>query len=176
MTRILTVDDEPDLVWLIKRILEKRNESFEVIEAFSGREGLERARKEKPDVIILDVMMPDLSGWEVARELKEDEETKHIPIIILSVITEKEGIKKSFEYAKADYHVGKPFEIDVLLKIIEIAAIAKNKEEITKEIEKAIARNKKMKEVLNMINPKIYNYKYEFLEKAETSAKNIKDN
>lgn len=171
MTKILTVDDEPDLVWLIKRILERRNESFEVLEAFSGKEGLEKARKEKPDVIILDVMMSDINGWDVARKLKESEETKHIPIIILSVITEKDGVKKSFEYAKADYHVGKPFDIDVLLKIIEIAAIAKNKEEITKEIEKAIARNKKMKEVVSMINPKIYNYRYDFFEKAENCAK-----
>lgn len=165
MTKILTVDDEPDLVWLIKRILQRKDESYEVIEALSGKEALEKARKEKPDVILLDIMMPDLNGWEVARELKKSEETKNIPIIILSVITEKEGIKKSFEYANADYHVGKPFDINVLLKIIEIAAIAKTREEISKEIEKAIERNNKMREALNMINPKIYGYKYDFLKK-----------
>lgn len=160
MAKILAVDDEPDLIWVLKRLLEKRGE-HSIIEALNGKTALEKTKKEKPDVVLLDIMMPDIDGWEVSKELKANPETKDIPIIMLSVITEKEGIQKSFEYANADWHVGKPFDMDVLLKIIEIAS--KKEKNLTEEIKKSVERNLKMKAVFGMINPKLTDYRYNFL-------------
>jgi len=162
MAKILAVDDEPDLIWVLKRLLERRG-GHDIISAENGKSALEKTKKEKPDLVLLDIMMPDIDGWEVCRELKNNTETKDIPVIMLSVVTEKEGIKKSFEYANADWHVGKPFDIDVLLKIIEIAS--KREKDITEEIQRAMERNAKMKAVLEMINPKLTEYKYNFLTK-----------
>lgn len=160
MAKILAVDDEPDLIWVLKRLLERKGE-HSIIEAQNGKTALEKTRKEKPDIILLDIMMPDIDGWEVSRELKSNTETKNIPIIMLSVITEKEGIQKSFEYANADWHVGKPFDMDILLKIIEIAS--KKEKDLTEEIKKSVERNLKMKAVFGMINPKLVDYRYNFL-------------
>ena len=72
MARILIVDDDPDIVESVATVLRKKN--HEVIEAYGGEEGLEKAKNEKPDAIILDVMMPDKDGYEVCKELKADPE------------------------------------------------------------------------------------------------------
>jgi CheY-like chemotaxis protein len=80
--RILIVDDNHSLVLATERVLQK--EGFDVITAYDGLEGLEKARAEKPDLIILDIMMPKMDGYEVCRQLKDDPATTQIPIIILS--------------------------------------------------------------------------------------------
>ena len=80
--RILIIDDNHSLVLATERVLQK--EGFDVLTAFDGMEGLERARAEKPDLIILDIMMPKMNGYEVCRELRGDPATAQIPIIILS--------------------------------------------------------------------------------------------
>jgi len=83
-TKILIVDDEPDVL----RILEKRltGNGYQVVSADSGYRALQMARKERPDLIILDIDMPDIDGGEVAARLKEEEATKHIPVIFLSCL------------------------------------------------------------------------------------------
>lgn len=80
--RILIVDDNRSLVLAAERVLQK--EGFDVITALDGLEGLEKARTEKPDLVILDIMMPKMDGYEVCRHLKSDPATAQIPIIILS--------------------------------------------------------------------------------------------
>lgn len=80
--RILIVDDNRALVLASERVLQKNG--FDVITAFNGLEGLEKARAEKPDLIILDIVMPKLDGYEVCRQLKSDPDTTRIPVIILS--------------------------------------------------------------------------------------------
>lgn len=80
--RILIVDDNRSLVLAAERVLQK--EGFDVLTAFNGQEGLERARAEKPDLIILDISMPKMDGYDVCRQLKSNPDTARIPIIILS--------------------------------------------------------------------------------------------
>jgi two-component system sensor histidine kinase/response regulator len=74
------VDDEPDILYLIKRIIEKQG--YEVLTAENGRTCLEKAKKHKPDLVLLDIMMPDLSGWDVSVDLKSNDESKDVPVVI----------------------------------------------------------------------------------------------
>jgi CheY-like chemotaxis protein len=104
--KILLVDDEPDIVYLVRRFLEIGG--YTVVEAYGGREALEKTEKENPDLVLMDVMMPDLDGWEVSRSLKSSEDTRHIPIVMLTVRTSHDSRQKSNEYAFADAHLGKP--------------------------------------------------------------------
>ena len=80
--RILIIDDDPDLVDTICMVLE--NSGLETVPAYGGREGLEKAREKGPDLIVLDIMMPDLKGYDVCRELRTDPKLSGIPIIMLT--------------------------------------------------------------------------------------------
>lgn len=116
MNKILIVEDESDIQTLVHRILTANG--FEVFEASDGEEGLIKAVSRKPDLIILDLMMPGLSGLEVCRLLKARQDTKHIPIIILSALArdiDKEYARK----AGADHYMSKPFLTDDLLVSID---------------------------------------------------------
>ncbi len=86
LKKILVIDDEPDFVEMITMTLESAD--FEVISAYSGDVGLEKAREEKPDAIILDIMMPEKDGFITCKELKAGSDTEHIPILILTGIRE----------------------------------------------------------------------------------------
>jgi len=110
--RILVIEDQPPIVNMLKMRLEAHN--YEVIIAGDGQEGLERARKENPSLIILDVMLPKLSGYKVCQLLKTDPKYSPIPIIISSGRTPQE-IKKVSQEVGADAYVSKPFEAEVLL-------------------------------------------------------------
>ena len=85
--KILIVDDDPDLVEAVSIILESKG--YTVAAAYGGVEGLEKAKTEKPDLIVLDVMMPDKDGYEVCRELKADEKYRSIPILLLTAVVSK---------------------------------------------------------------------------------------
>lgn len=113
MKKILVIDDEPDIVFLIKLILEK--EGYKVIEANSGKEGIEMAKKEKPDLILLDIMMPDMLGWEVSKKIKADEELRKTPVAMLTVKSAAEDKLRSLEEAGADWHIAKPIDREKLL-------------------------------------------------------------
>lgn len=82
--RILVVDDEPDFCSIVQGQLEK--EGYEVELAYNGVEGLEKIRANAPDAIVLDVMMPEKDGYEVCKELKEDEATAGIPVVLLTAV------------------------------------------------------------------------------------------
>jgi DNA-binding response OmpR family regulator len=159
MKKILFVDDEPDLMKVVVKLLSAHG--FGVIRATTGRRGLEMAGSEQPDIILLDVMMSDLDGWEVARKLKAQENTKNIPIVMFSIMAEEKYRKRSFEYANADWHVPKPFDIDVFITLLNLAA--EKPENREKLIESAIKRDEKMRSLLEMINPKLLSQKYSFL-------------
>lgn len=115
--RVMVVDDDPDVVILLNKVLSKRG--YKVVSSLSGEEAIEKALKEKPDIIFMDIMMPTMNGWEAARAIKENEKTKHIPIIFLSVRKEPEDIEKSLKYAHADEHIGKPINFNKLYEVIE---------------------------------------------------------
>ncbi len=117
MAKILVVDDEPDIVNIVERILKKHG--FETIGAYGGEETLNILKKEKPDLILLDIMMPGMDGWETARRIKENPETKDIPIVFLTVRGEEEDQEKSFAYSKANAHITKPIIEEKLVATIK---------------------------------------------------------
>jgi two-component system alkaline phosphatase synthesis response regulator PhoP len=104
--RVLIVDDEAPIRLLCRVNLEA--EQMEVLEAGDGPSGLEAARKERPDVILLDVMMPGLDGWRVAEELLEDPATSSIPIVFLTARAELRDRARGLDLGGLDY-VTKPF-------------------------------------------------------------------
>lgn len=114
--KILIVDDEKDIVETIKVRLEGNN--YEVIAAYDGEEGLEKARTVNPDLIILDVMMPKVGGFRVCDDLKLDPKYKKIPIIILTAKTQEKDEEFGHEVG-ANAYITKPFESDELLAKIE---------------------------------------------------------
>jgi two-component system, OmpR family, phosphate regulon response regulator PhoB len=106
MTKVLVIDDEPPIRLLCRVNLEA--EGMAVVEAPDGPTGLEQAREEQPDVVLLDVMMPGLDGWRVAEQLLEDERTNRIPIIFLTARAEFRDRAKGLDIGGIDY-VTKPF-------------------------------------------------------------------
>jgi len=93
--KVLVIDDEPDLVEMIRMALERQ---FEVVTAYNGKEGVEKARSDKPDAIVLDIMMPEKDGFTACQELKGGAQTASIPILILTGVGEFFGRSK---YSKA---------------------------------------------------------------------------
>ena len=116
MAKLLLVDDEKQLVEMVQMRLEANG--YEVVTAGDGQEGLEKAKTEKPDLIMLDVMMPKMDGYKVCGLLKNDARYKNIPIIIFSARAQQEDADVGKE-AGADAYVTKPFEPPVLLAKIK---------------------------------------------------------
>ena len=119
--KVLIVDDDPDLVKAVTMILESKN--YNVVAAYGGVEGLQKAKAEAPDLIVLDVMMPDKDGYTVCKELKSDPEVSHIPVLLLTAVvshisttryTQQMGLE-----TEADDYIDKPVEPEVLVDRIE---------------------------------------------------------
>jgi putative two-component system response regulator len=111
LAKILVVDDEPSIVDLLTRFL--RREGYDVVTATNGREALECVQQEQPDLILLDVTMPELDGFAVCKTLKEDERTALIPITMLTGLDDREHRTQGIE-AGADDFLTKPFEQSIL--------------------------------------------------------------
>ena len=114
--KILVVDDEVDLVETVRFPLEM--EGFDVLVSYNGEDALNQARKEKPDLIILDLMLPKLDGYKVCRLLKFDERYKHIPILMLTAKTQEKDKTLGMETG-ADEYITKPFEMDYLMEKVK---------------------------------------------------------
>jgi two-component system alkaline phosphatase synthesis response regulator PhoP len=114
--RILIVDDEPDVLMLTSLRLEKHG--YEILTAVNGRDAFDSIQKEKPDLVLLDLIIPVTYGTEVCRRVKNDENLKHIPIILYTahgeVMTEEKA--KSFG---ADDYIAKPFDTEELMNKVE---------------------------------------------------------
>jgi DNA-binding response OmpR family regulator len=110
--KILIVDDEVDLVKTIRLSLE--TEGFMVMASYDGEDALNQARKENPDLIILDIMLPKFDGYKVCRLLKFDKKHKHIPILMLTAKTQEKDKTLGMETG-ADEYITKPFDVDELL-------------------------------------------------------------
>jgi two-component system response regulator VicR len=115
--RILCVEDEPEMIDLIRLILERRG--FEVLGAVGGEEGLEAIRREKPDLILLDLMMPDVDGWEVYRQVKADDELQHIPVVVVTAKAQSIDKVLGLHIAKVDDYVTKPFGPNDLVESVQ---------------------------------------------------------
>ena len=112
MKKILVVDDEQDILKVVEMRL--KVSGYQTVSAADGQEALEKIRTEKPDLVILDLMLPKINGYEVCRMAKFDDKTKHIPIIILSALHEQKEREKAMACGAESYFL-KPFDFDLLL-------------------------------------------------------------
>jgi two-component system, OmpR family, response regulator VicR len=115
--KIICIEDEPEMIDLVKLILSRYG--YEVIGANGGRSGLEAIRKHKPDLVLLDLMMPDMDGWEVYQQMKADSEMKEIPVIVVTAKAQSIDKVLGLHIAKVDDYVTKPFGPDDLRNSIE---------------------------------------------------------
>lgn len=141
-TRVLVVDDEAPIRLLCRVNLEA--EGMEVLEASDGIEGVEAARTRRPDVILLDVMMPGMDGWQVAERLVEDESTTHIPLIFLTARAELRDRAKGLELGGVDY-ITKPFNP------VELASVVERLLERVRRGERDELRREKIAELRNLL-------------------------
>ena len=114
--RVLTVDDEKLIVLAIRHNLKLAG--YEVLEAYDGREALKTIEAERPDLIILDVMMPELNGWDVLSCIRDDPELQDIPVIMLTALGQDGDVGETIRRG-ADFHLTKPFEPRHLLEIVQ---------------------------------------------------------
>ncbi len=114
---IMVVDDNPDIVTIVKTILEVKG--YVVQSAFSGQEVLSLLKEQKPDLIILDVMMPQMDGLEVLTRLKGDAGTASIPVILLTAKVQYEDVLGGYKMG-ADYYITKPFTSTQLINGINL--------------------------------------------------------
>ncbi|MCD8025149.1 MAG: response regulator [Candidatus Gastranaerophilales bacterium] len=113
--KILIVDDEKDITETLSFMLHA--EGYEVIAGYDGEEGLKLAKEQAPDLIILDIMMPKINGYKIARLLKYDNKYKHIPIIMVTARTQDTD-KLIGEETGANEYITKPFEFEEILKCV----------------------------------------------------------
>ena len=142
--KVLVIDDEPPIRLLCRVNLEA--EKMEVLEASDGPTGLEKARNEEPDVILLDVMMPGLDGWQVAEELLGDERTRSIPIVFLTARAEVRDRARGLDLGGIDY-VTKPFNPT------ELAPLVRELVQRVDQGEREEVRREKIAELRDLIEP-----------------------
>ena len=114
---VVCIEDESEMIDLIRLILGRRG--FELTGATGGAEGLEAVRRVKPDLVLLDLMMPGMDGWEVYQQMKADEELKHIPVIIVTAKAQSIDKVLGLHIAKVDDYITKPFGPQELIQSIE---------------------------------------------------------
>jgi CheY-like chemotaxis protein len=115
--KIMVVDDEDDMRYVLRRFLE--DENYEVMETKGGPQCFEMIKTEKPDLIILDILMPGMNGWDVCKVIKEHGEFPDVPVSMLSVLSDAADVRKSRDYALADVHISKPIDFDILSNAIK---------------------------------------------------------
>jgi DNA-binding response OmpR family regulator len=115
--RVVCIEDEPEMIDLVKLILTRKG--FQVVGAMGGREGLEMIAREKPDIVLLDLMMPDMDGWEVYQKMKANEATKNTPVIVVTAKAQSIDKVLGLHIAKVDDYITKPFGPQELLESVE---------------------------------------------------------
>jgi len=115
--RVVCIEDEPEMIDLVRLILSRKG--FQVVGAMGGREGLEVIAREKPDLVLLDLMMPDMDGWEVYQKMKANEAMKNIPVIVVTAKAQSIDKVLGLHIAKVDDYVTKPFGPQELLESVE---------------------------------------------------------
>jgi DNA-binding response OmpR family regulator len=113
---VVCIEDEPEMIDLVKLIL--RRADFEFVGAVGGREGLNAVRRLKPDLVLLDLMMPDVDGWEVYRQMKADDELSQIPVIVITAKAQSIDRVLGLHIAKVDDYITKPFGPHELLESV----------------------------------------------------------
>jgi two-component system response regulator VicR len=113
---IICIEDEPAMIELVKLILTSRG--YKVMAAMGGQEGLDMIRKTKPDVVLLDLMMPDMNGWDVYQQMKADEYMKTIPVIVVTAKAQNIDKVLGLHIAKVQDYITKPFSPAQLLRSV----------------------------------------------------------
>lgn len=115
--RIVYIEDEVEMIDLVRLILGRKG--FDVIGANGGAEGLEIIQQEMPDMVLLDLMMPDLDGWEVYQQMKADQKTRSIPVIVITAKAQTIDRVLGLHIAKVDDYISKPFSPQELIASVE---------------------------------------------------------
>lgn len=115
--RVIYVEDEPEMIDLVRLILKRKG--FEVIGANGGREGLAMIRQQLPDLVLLDLMMPDMDGWEVYQQMKSEVKTRNIPVIVITAKAQSIDKVLGLHIAKVDDYIAKPFSPSELVESVE---------------------------------------------------------
>lgn len=115
--KIVCIEDEPEMIELVKLILSRQG--FEVQGALGGKEGLEKISQMHPDLVLLDLMMPEMDGWQVFQTLRVNPETSHIPVIIVTAKAQSIDKVLGLHIAKVDDYITKPFGPQELLQSVQ---------------------------------------------------------
>lgn len=176
MKKILIIDDLPENAFILQDRLE--GEGYEVITAYNGKTGIEKAYSTLPDLILLDVMMPDTTGFEVCKILVNDPKTKHIPVILVTAKAGAEDTKEGFEAGAFDY-IKKPFNrvellarVNSALKLSEANRLLLDAEKKSTYIATVVTANHKIKQPLTLLSLSSAAIKRE-LNKEELSKETI---
>jgi len=114
---IVYVEDESEMIELVKLILGRKG--YQVTGAIGGQEGLDLIREQIPDLILLDLMMPDIEGWDVYQQIRADEATQHIPVIIVTAKAQDIDKVLGLHIAKVDDYIAKPFSPQILVRSVQ---------------------------------------------------------
>jgi len=115
--RLVYIEDEEEMIDLVRLILSRRG--FTIYGANGGREGLEMVQRELPDLVLLDLMMPDMDGWDVYQQMKSGEQTRDIPVIVVTAKAQNIDKVLGLHIAKVEDYISKPFSPHELLESVE---------------------------------------------------------
>lgn len=114
--RILSIEDDPEMRGLLQLIFERQG--HHVVGVKKGEFGLELLKSLRPDILLLDLMLPDVDGWELYRELKDDKELAQVPVVIVSARNEEDDAQDGYHVVGDDRFVEKPFEVKELIEVV----------------------------------------------------------
>jgi DNA-binding response OmpR family regulator len=115
--RVVYIEDEQEMIDLVRLILSRKG--YEVIGATGGRDGLDLVRQSLPDLVLLDLMMPDMDGWEVYQQMKAEESTRMIPVIVITAKAQSIDKVLGLHIAKVEDYISKPFSPQDLIESVE---------------------------------------------------------
>jgi two-component system response regulator VicR len=115
--RVVYIEDEQEMIDLVRLILSRKG--FEVLGANSGREGLDMVRHKLPDLVLLDLMMPDMDGWDVYQQIKAEDDTREIPVIVITAKAQSIDKVLGLHIAKVEDYISKPFSPHDLIESVE---------------------------------------------------------
>lgn len=114
---VLYVEDEPEMIDLVRLILSRKG--FNVVGAHGGKEGLSMIQQHCPDLVLLDLMMPDMDGWDVYQHIKSGENTRHIPVIVITAKAQSIDKVLGLKIARVDDYISKPFSPNDLVASVQ---------------------------------------------------------
>jgi CheY-like chemotaxis protein len=124
MKKIMMVDDEPDQIYTMKKMLESESDEYDLVGVESGMQCLQLLKnKELPDIIFLDIMMPDMTGWELYERIKDNDEWSKIPIVFLTARTDNVAAEVGSFFGNG--FLTKPYDIKEIVKLIEKKTVKK---------------------------------------------------